>query len=91
MARFKNFNHGPGNTRHGEKISHIRPFNWNHAILGSQRFPKTSSPGSFFRVGKRHASTGDQQATSLDPVLSNKTFLLNSWFSQLKSSCSYFL
>ena len=91
MARFKDFNHGPKSTRHGEKVSHIRPFNWNHEILGSQHFPKASLARYMFRIGKRGANASDEQATFIDPTFSNRTFLLNNWFSRLKSSCSYFL
>ena len=90
MARFRDFNHGPNGTRHGEKVSHIRPFNWNHELLGSKHFPKASLTRHFFRSGKRQAGTSEKQVARIDPALSNKTFLLNNWFSWLRSSCSYF-
>ncbi len=91
MARFKDFDHGPSHTRHGEKVSHIRPFNWNHEILGTQHCPKNFSGGHPVAVGKKHNANSGESSRNLDPQMSRKTYLLNNLFSWLRSSCSHFL
>ncbi len=90
MARYKDFNHGSEHTRHGEKVSHIRPFNWNHQILGSQHCPDSSLGRFTIGTGKERNNISDEQVDVTNPQLSNKTFLLNKWFSLLRSSCSNF-
>lgn len=90
MARYKDFSHGSDNMRNGEKVSHIRPFNWNHQILGSQHCPNTSPGGFPIGMGKEFTNVSVGATNVLDPILSNKTFLLNKWFSLLRSSCSNF-
>jgi hypothetical protein len=91
MARFKDFDHGTNRVRHGEKVSHIRPFNWSHEVLGTQHCPKTSSGKPPIDISNERFGASDKSSQNLDPQMSRKTYLLNNMFSWLRSSCSHFL
>lgn len=90
MAKFKDFQHGPLNMRHGEKVSHIRPANWNHEILDSKYCPKPSSAKAFPNTENHLHFHSDEQSDSLARILSKKTSLLSILGSWLKASCSHF-
>ena len=84
MARFKNFQHGPHSTRHGEQVAHIRPMNWSQQILAAKHDQESSSPKSSASSIQELRAASEKQLENLDPVLSEKTSLLNNWSRLLK-------